>query len=162
MTYCVTDNRNKLQRKDTFPERKKHDIETNRGVKDDGCKSIATQNEASLERETIKRNGGDRGVEKVGVSKRKMNNEIDNIKMNMNREKSNESGMRHKTKEPRKKISDIICTPFSLYFTTEGRTVQPALSQALTKSFTTLTEICIIPSNILRMNLVSQHMRLWL
>ena len=44
----------------------------------------------------------------------------------------------------------------------EGRTVQPPLLQALTESFPTLTKICIIRSNILRMNLVSQHMRLWL
>ena len=87
MTLCVTNNGNKLQRKDAFPEKKKHDIETNLGVKDDGRKSIASQNEASLERETIKRKSGSRGIEKVGVSKRKMNNEIDNIKMNRNREK---------------------------------------------------------------------------
>ena len=116
MTLCVTNNGNKLQRKDAFPEKKKHDIETDLGVKDDGRKSIASQNEASLERETIKRKGGSTGIEKVGVSKRKINNEIDNIKMNRNREKSSESGMRHETNKPRKKRSDIICTPFGLIF----------------------------------------------
>ena len=117
MALCVTKNRNKRRRrKDAFLERKKHDIEINVGVKDNYRKSVAIQNEANLERETKKRKGGVRSNEKVVVSKSKMNNEIDTIKMNRNRKKSSESGMRHETKERRKKRSDIICKPFGLTF----------------------------------------------